>query len=80
MYKIVVANQCACFKKSNLENNLTFESKDIALSKAIEMKNIMNNEFCKTHKFELQEMFNNLVISFYKEDVRPDCCGNGCCM
>ena len=45
-----------------------------------EMKNIMNNEFCKTHKFELQEMFNNLVISFYKEDVRPDCCGNGCCM
>ena len=58
MYKIVVANQCACFKKSNLENNLTFESKDIALSKAIEMKNIMNNEFCKTHKFELQEMFN----------------------
>ena len=59
MYKIVIANQCACFKKSNLENNLTFESKDEALSKAIEMKNIMNNEFCKKHKFELQEMFNN---------------------
>ena len=38
MYKIVVANQCGCFKNSNLKNNLTFESKDEALSKAIEMK------------------------------------------
>jgi methyltransferase-like protein len=80
MYKIVVSNQCECFKKSNLENNLTFESKDEALSKAIEMKNIMNSDFCKKHKFELQEMFNNFVISFYKEDLKPDCCGNGCCM
>ena len=79
MYKIVVANQCACFKKSNLENNLTFESKDLALSKAIEMKNHMNSEFCKKQKFELQEMFNNFVISFYN-DARDNCCGNGCCM
>ena len=46
MYKIVVANQCACFKKSSLENNLTFESKDDALSKAIEMNNFMNMKFC----------------------------------
>ena len=51
MYKIVVANQCGCFKNSSLENNLIFESKDEALSKAIEMKNTMNNDFCKKHKF-----------------------------
>ena len=44
------------------------------------MKNIMNSDFCKKHEFQLQEMFNNFVISFYKEDIRPDCCGNGCCM
>ncbi len=79
MYKIVVANQCTCFKKSSLENNLTFESKDDALSKAIEMNNFMNMKFCKKHKFEVQEMFNNFVISFYS-DARDNCCGNGCCM
>ena len=45
MYKIIVSNQCECFKNSELKNNLTFESKDVALSKTIEMKNIMNNEF-----------------------------------
>ncbi|MGA1940491.1 hypothetical protein [Arcobacter sp. YIC-310] len=78
MYKIIVANQCGCFKRSNLQNNLTFQSKDEALLKAIEMKNQMNEEFCKKHEFDVQEMYNNFVISFYS-DARDNCCGNGCC-
>ena len=78
MYKIIVSNQCACFKKSNMENNLKFQSKDEALLKAIQMKDTMNNDFCKKHEFDLQEMYNNFVISFYS-DARDNCCGNGCC-
>jgi len=78
MYKIVVANQCACFKKSDLQNNLTFTSKDEALLKAIEMKEEMNETFCKKHEFEVQEMYNNFVITFYSQ-ARDNCCGNGCC-
>ena len=78
MYKIVVANQCGCFKRSELQNNITFNSKDDALLKAIEMKNYMNEEFCNKHEFEVQEMYNNFVISFYS-DARDNCCGNGCC-
>jgi len=78
MYKIVVANQCPCFKKSSLENNIKFQSKDDALTKALEMKKTMNNEFCKKHTFELEEMYNNFVIKFYS-DARDNCCGNGCC-
>lgn len=78
MYKIIVANQCGCFKRSDLQNNLTFPSKDDALLKAIEMKNHMNEKFCNKHEFEVQEMYNNFVISFYS-DARDNCCGNGCC-
>ncbi|MGB1227266.1 MAG: hypothetical protein ACPG9K_05185 [Poseidonibacter sp.] len=78
MYKIVVANQCGCFKRSDLKNNIKFDSKDDALMKALEMKNTMNNDFCKKHEFEVQEMYNNFVISFYS-DARDNCCGNGCC-
>ena len=78
MYKIIVSDKCPCFKKSALENNLKFTSKDEALLKAIEMKNTMNNDFCKKHEFDLQEMYNNFVISFYS-DARDNCCGNGCC-
>lgn len=80
MYKIVVQDRCECFNKSSLENNLEFASKDDALLKAIDMKNIMNKSFCKKHSFELQEMFNNLVIKFYKDEPINSCCGNGCCM
>lgn len=78
MYKIIVSNQCACFKRSDLQNNIKFASKDEALLKAIEMKDTMNNDFCKKHEFDLQEMYNNFVISFYT-DARDTCCGNGCC-
>lgn len=79
MYKIVVSDQCSCFKKSTFENNLTFENKDEALIKAIDMKDKMNFEFCKKHRFDVEEMFNNFIISFKKRDRREDCCGNGCC-
>jgi len=80
MFKVIVQDQCGCFKKSDLENNLSFSSKDDAMLKAIEMKNIMNRTFCKKHDFQIQEIFNNLVIKFYKEEPISSCCGNGCCM
>lgn len=80
MYKIVVQDKCKCFIKSNLEGCLEFLVKDDAMLKAIDMKNIMNKSFCKKHSFEIQEMFNNLVIKFYKDEPIASCCGNGCCI
>lgn len=78
MYKIVIANQCGCLRRSELKNNIEIDSKDDALTKAIEMKNIMNDEFCGKHEFQVQEMDKNFVISFDTEP-RSSCCGNGCC-
>ena len=49
------------------------------IEQKLDKENIFINEFCKKHHFELQEMFNNFVISFYSE-ARDNCCGNGCCM
>ncbi len=80
MFKVVVANQCGCFKRSSLQNNLTFDSKDDALLKAIEMRNHMNKKFCKKHEFEVQEVHNNFTISFYTPKRDSSCCGTGCCM
>ncbi len=78
MYEIVIANQCSCFKQSNLENNISFVSKDDALLKAVQIRDIMNNEFCGKHEFHLEELKNNFVISFYSSS-KTSCCGNGCC-
>lgn len=78
MHKIIVENECGCFRRSDLENNLTIDSKDAALSKAIQMKNHMNQEFCMKHEFQLVEEASNFVISFRPQQA-SSCCGTGCC-
>ena len=79
MYRVVVSNQCACFKNSNMEGSSNFETREDAKNKAIEMVEKMNKDFCGKHEFDVQEMFTNYVISFYNP-ARDNCCGNGCCM
>lgn len=41
MYKILIQDKCKCFLNSNLNGSFEFDSKDDALFKAIEIKNIM---------------------------------------
>jgi TATA-box binding protein (TBP) (component of TFIID and TFIIIB) len=79
MYKVVVSNQCSCFKNSKMDGTLHFESKEEAKNKALEMMKKMNEDFCGKHEFDVQEMFTSYVISFYNP-ARDNCCGNGCCM
>jgi hypothetical protein len=79
MYKVVVSNQCSCFKNSKMDGTLHFESREEAKNKAIEMMKKMNEDFCGKHEFDVQEMFTSYVISFYNP-ARDNCCGNGCCM
>ncbi|OCL93767.1 hypothetical protein [Aliarcobacter thereius] len=80
MYKLVIQDKCSCFYKYKLDGTFEFYSKDDALQKAIDLRNYMNNTFCKKHSFEVQEMFNNFIIKFYKDEPINSCCGNGCCM
>ena len=79
MYKVVVSNQCSCFKNSKMDGTLHFESRQEAKNKALEMMKKMNEDFCGKHEFDVQEMFTSYVISFYNP-ARDNCCGNGCCM
>lgn len=78
MYRVVVSQRCGCFQRSDLENNLEFSSKDDALLKAIDMRDVMNKDFCGKHEFQLQEMGEHFVISFDTEP-KSTCCGDGCC-
>ena len=78
MHKIIIENECGCFRRSDLVNNLEIASKDDALTQAIEMRNKMNEEFCKKHEFELVESQNNFVINFAQQKA-SGCCGGGHC-
>ena len=59
MHKIIVEQECGCFRRSGLANNISIESKDEALEKAIDMQNEMNATFCGKHGFQVFESSEN---------------------
>ena len=62
MFKIIVDRECGCFKRSDMSNNVEFESKDAALTTALEMVSTMNDDFCAKHKFTLEEVAETFMI------------------
>ncbi|WP_457747249.1 hypothetical protein [Sulfurimonas sp.] len=62
MFQIIVEKECGCFRRSDMQNNIEVASKDEALTKALDMVNTMNGEFCQKHSFKLEEAGNAFVI------------------
>jgi len=55
MYKIDIEKQCGCVKKSGLKFPQTFENKKEAECEALKLVNHMNANFCKKHRFFVNE-------------------------
>jgi len=82
MSTINIAQECGCFKKSDLENNKQFETKDDALIEAMSMHKHMSEKFCGKHGFELSENGNDFVIAMkapQQAQASSGCCGGGHC-
>ena len=82
MYTVSIDRECGCFKRSELENNATFENNDDALIKAQSMVNHMNDKFCGKHGFSLSENGNSFEISMnapQQAQSSGGCCGGGHC-
>lgn len=77
MSTIIIDRECGCFKRSDLENNVTFANKDDALIKAQSMVNHMNEEFCGKHGFALSENGDNFSIAM--KAPQPAAASGGCC-
>lgn len=56
MYTVQIQNECKCFKKSEYENNKTFETQKDAYQYATILTELMNEEFCATHTFASQRV------------------------
>ena len=78
MFKVIVEKECGCFRKSGIENNKSFESKDDALVEALNLTKKMNQDFCQKHEFTVKEDSNNILIAV-DERVKSGCCGGGHC-
>lgn len=62
MYKIEMEKECACFKKSNFQNNMTFETREDMINKARVLECLMNQQFCMTHYFEAVDYKDKIII------------------
>lgn len=78
MTTIMIENECTCFKKSGLKNNLQFELKDSAMMEAMRMATQMNDEFCKKHNFSVVEHGKDQLIRVDESAHGEGCCGGGC--
>jgi len=85
MSTINIDQECGCFKRSELENNVAFDNKDDAMMKAQGMLNHMNEKFCGKHGFELSENGDDFAISMKAQQAQAQpatsggCCGGGHC-
>jgi len=85
MYTVHMEKECGCFKKSEYENNLSFDNPKDAYTYAKTVAEFMNEEFCGQHNFEAHRGTNNSFIIAVKIDVeavtgtrRHISCDTGC--
>lgn len=62
MTTVLVERQCGCFKNSDFEAQMQFETVDEALQKAQEMCTIMNEDFCHKHRFRTEYVDGQVII------------------
>jgi len=62
MYQVEIKNSCSCAIKRGLADVQEFETKQEAEEEANNLLEMMQNEFCKKHRFELRSEFGNFNI------------------
>ncbi|HIP19867.1 MAG TPA: hypothetical protein EYG70_01945 [Sulfurimonas sp.] len=68
MYTIEIEKECACFKKSDIKNNMEFETREDMINKARVIECLMNQNFCMTHYFQAVDYNDKVII---RSTVRP---------
>jgi hypothetical protein len=78
MFSVKIQKECGCVKKSGIQNNQKFTTKDAALMEAMALSRKMNEEFCQKHEFKVVEEGDNILITVDERQKRS-CCGGGHC-
>ena len=62
MYTIEMEKECSCFKKSNNESTLSFETREDMINRARVLECLMNQQFCMKHFFEAVDYGEKIII------------------
>ena len=80
MYTVQVEHECACFKKSDYENEKTFEHQKDAYNYSNVLAELMNEDFCTTHLFVSQRVSDNgFLIRVTDNPNAGSSCSTGSC-
>jgi len=62
MYTIEMEKECSCFKKSDFDSTMTFDTREDMINKARVLECLMNQNFCMKHFFEAVDYGEKIVI------------------
>jgi hypothetical protein len=63
MYTVDIEKRCGCVKKDNtIDLPKTYKDKKEAEFEALKLANYMNANYCKKHRFYVNEEGNNFII------------------
>ncbi len=77
MYTVTMQRECACFKKSEYENEVTFETQKDAYNYANTVIEFMNEDFCTKHLFVGQRTLDDNFVIQVLENPNAGSCGTG---
>jgi len=73
MFVVQMEQECPCFKKSEYQNNVMFETQKDAYNYAKVVAEFMNEEFCGTHMFSAHRGEKNSFLIQVK--INPESVG-----
>ena len=76
MYTVQMEHQCGCFKRSEFENEKSFEKQQDAYNYANIASELMSEEFCGKHLFFAQKTDDNAFVIRVAEN--PNGSGGSC--
>lgn len=69
MYTIEMEKECKCFKESNFDGNVTFETREDMINKARVLECLMNQQFCMKHYFQAVDYQDKIIIHSIERPV-----------
>ena len=77
MYTVYIEHECACFKKSEYENEKSFGNQQDAYNYAHLLAEFMNEDFCTTHIFTAQLIDDHDFLIRVSANPNAGSCGTG---
>lgn len=79
MFTVQIERECGCFRKSDIQKEKSFETREDAILYSRAITEIMNEDFCAQHHFTSKASAGDTFMIGVGEGSGGGCCGGGHC-